>query len=114
MKSFAFYAATCAAIILAVGGVAWAFTGPDGRPTVLAAAGVAFVVQLIAFAIARHMMTGNVFLGWGLGSLLRLVTVALFALIVARLWRAPLTPALLSLAGFLFVTTVVEPLFLKR
>jgi hypothetical protein len=114
VKSFAFYAATCAAIILVVGGIAWAFTSPDGRPTVLAAAGVAFVVQLTAFAIARHMQQTNLFLGWGLGSLLRLMTLALFALIVARLWRAPLTPALLSLAGFLFITTVVEPLFLKR
>lgn len=114
MKSFAFYAATCAAIILVVGGIAWAFTGPVGRPTVLVAAGVAFGVQLIAFAIARHLQAANLFLGWGLGSLLRLVTLALFALIVARLWRAPLTPALLSLAGFLFLTTVVEPLFLKR
>ena len=114
MKSFGFYAATCAAIILVVGGVAWVLTGPDGRPTVLAAAAVAFGVQLIAFAIARHMQAGNVFLGWGLGSLLRLITLALFALIVARLWRAPLTPALLSLAGFFFITTVVEPLFLKR
>ena len=114
MKRFASYAGTCAAIILVIGGVAWTLTSPDGRPAVLAAAGVAFVVQLIAFAIARQMQDANLFLGWGLGSLLRLITLALFALIVARLWRAPLTPALLSLAGFLFITTVVEPLFLKR
>ena len=114
MRSFALYAATCAAIILVVGGIAWAFTSPEGHPAVLASAAVAFVVQLIAFAIARLMQPKNLILGWGLGSVLRLVTLVLFALVVARLWRAPLTPALLSFAGFLFVTTVVEPLFLKR
>ena len=114
MRSFSLYAATCAAIILVVGGIAWAFTSPDGRAAVLASAAVAFVVQPIAFSIARRMQSRNLILGWGLGSLLRLLTLVLFALIVARLWRAPLTPALLSLAGFLFVTTVVEPLFLKR
>lgn len=114
MKSFALYAASCAAIILVVGGIAWAFTSPAGRPAIVASAGVAFAVQLLAFGIARVMQPKHLLLGWGLGSVLRLVTLVLFALIVARLWRAPLTPALLSLAGFLFATTVVEPLFLKR
>ena len=108
------YAGTCAAIILAVGAIAWAFTSPEGRTAVAASAVVALAIQLIAFSIARRMRSRNLILGWGLGSALRLVSLVLFALIVARLWRAPLTPALLSFAGFLFVTTVVEPLFLRR
>ena len=82
MRSFALYAATCAAIILVVGGIAWAFTGPEGHPAVLASAALAFVVQLVAFAIARLMQPKNLILGWGLGSVIRLVTLVLFALIV--------------------------------
>jgi hypothetical protein len=45
---------------------------------------------------------------------LRALVLVCYALYVDRLWRAPLTPALLSFVGFLFATTVFEPLFLRR
>lgn len=97
-----------------VGLVSWVFTDTPGRQAVLVSAGVAVVVQVGAFAVARSLREKQLWLGWGLGSLLRLMSLVLYALIVARLWRAPIAPALLSLAGMLFVTTVVEPIFLKR
>jgi hypothetical protein len=53
-------------------------------------------------------------LGWGLGSVLRLLTLVVYAVLVAKAARASVTPALLSFVGFLFVTTVIEPLFLKQ
>lgn len=114
MRPFALYAASCLGLIAVLGAIAWVFAGPAGRQAVLASAGLAFVVQMIAFTVARLLQPRHLVLGWGLGSVLRLITLVLFAVVVARLWRAPLTPALLSFAAFLFVTTVVEPIFLRR
>ena len=114
MRSFGLYALSCLLIVAILGAVAFAFAGPAGRQVVLASAALAFAVQMTAFAIARLLQRQNLLLGWGLGSVLRLVALVLYAVVVAKLWRAPITPALLSFAAFLFVTTVVEPIFLKR
>jgi hypothetical protein len=98
-----------------VGLVAWPFTEGLARQTVLVSGGLAVVVQTAAFSITKAMKDKEqLMLGWGLGSLLRLVALVLYAVFVARLWRAPITPALLSFVGMLFVTTLVEPIFLKR
>jgi hypothetical protein len=96
------------------GALAWAFTDAAGHRVVLASAAIEFAVQVLAFTVARLLQPRNLLLGWGLGSVLRLVALVVYAVVVARLWRAPLTPALLSFAAFLFVTTVFEPVFLKR
>jgi hypothetical protein len=114
MKAFGQYFLALVAGVALVGLVAWAFTDEAGRQTVLVSAGVAVVVQMAAFAITRSMREKQLWLGWGLGSLVRAISLVLYAVIVARLWRAPVTPALLSLVGMLFVTTVLEPIFLKR
>ncbi len=114
MKAFALYAAVCAVIVAVIGGVTLAFTGPAARGAVIASAGLAFVIQMFAFGLARLLRPQHLMLGWGLGSLMRLVALVLYAVVVAKLWRVPLTPALLSFVAFLFVTTVVEPIFLKR
>jgi len=114
VRGFAEYAASCVLIVAIIGAVAWAATEPAGRHAVLASAALALVVQTFAFAIVRLFQGKNLLLGWGLGSMLRLVALVLYAVVVAKLWRAPITPALLSFAAFLFVTTVVEPVFLKR
>lgn len=108
------YAASCLVIVALIGAIAWSFTGVAGRQAILASAGLAVVVQMVAYAVARLLGPRNMLLGWGLGSVLRLVVLVLYAILVAKLWRVPLAPALLSLAGFLFVTTVVEPVFLKQ
>jgi hypothetical protein len=114
MRSFGLYAMSCLVAIALMGAIAWAFVGPVGQQAVLASASLALTVQLVAFGIARQLQRQNLMLGWGLGSVLRLVALVLYAVVVAKLWRAPITPALLSFAAFLFVTTVFEPVFLKR
>jgi len=60
------------------------------------------------------MRRRNMMLGWGLGSLLRLAMLVVYALVAAKAMRASLTPALVSFVGFLFVTMVIEPIFLKQ
>lgn len=115
MPVFGKYAITCALIIAGVGTVGWLVAAPSGKPMVVASAALAFAVQLLAFGVARLLQRShNLMIGWGLGSLLRLVVLVLYAVVVARLLRAPIAPALLSFAAFLFATTIVEPLFLKR
>jgi hypothetical protein len=114
MKPFIQFFLAVLAGVVGVGLVAWAFADAPGKQTVLVSAGLALVVQMAAFAVGRAMREKQMWLGWGLGSLIRAVSLVLYAVVVARLWRAPITPALLSFAGMLFVTTVVEPLFLKR
>ena len=114
MKTFGQYVLSCLVLIALLGVIAFAFAGPAGRQVVVVSAALALAVQTVAFTVARLLQRQNLMLGWGLGSVLRLVALVLYALVVAKLWRAPITPALLSFAAFLFVTTVVEPVFLKR
>ena len=120
MRAFALYAASCVVIVALLGAIAWGATdagggggAPEAHRVILVSAALAIGVQLVAFATALLLRQRNLMLGWGLGSVLRLVVLVLFALVVARLWRASLAPALLSFVAFLFVTTVVEPIFLK-
>jgi hypothetical protein len=114
MRAFALYAAATAIAVALVGAIGWGFLSPAAREVLLASAALAVVVQLVAFGIARRFIRSNVMLGWGLGSLLRLVVLVVYAILVAKVWQAPVAPALLSLVTFLFVTTVFEPVFLKQ
>ena len=114
MKAFALYSAACIISIALIGAIAWSVVGEQGQGAVLISAGLAALVQMVAFAFARGLRRKNVMLGWGVGSVLRLVVLVVYALVAARTMRAELTPALVSLVGFLFVTTVIEPIFLKQ
>lgn len=114
MKPFLLYGAACVVTIGAIGAISAMFTEGLGRQAILASAVLALVVQLLAFTVARMFRDRHVFVGWGMGSAMRFVALALYAVIVAKLWGAPVMAALLSFAAFLFVTTVIEPLFLKR
>jgi hypothetical protein len=114
MKSFAGFAAACIAIIAAIAALCALFTGPEARQAILASGLVALIVQLAAFTVTRLLLRTHAMVGWGIGSGMRLIALVLYSIVVAKLWRPPVAAALLSFAGFLFVTTLVEPLFLKR
>lgn len=114
MKAFLGYGLVSLAVIAAIAAISMSFTSTAGRQGILAAAVLALGIQLIAFTVARTLQARHLLLGWGLGSLLRLAALVVFAVVAAKLWTVPLTPTLLSFAAFLFVTTVFEPLFLKR
>ena len=96
-----------AALVLGV-----AFDGPAEHRAVWLSAGVAYAVQLMAFALARFLRRDNVMLGWGMGVLMRLVTLVVFALVFVKALGLPPSAALISLVIYFFVTTLVEPLFL--
>lgn len=114
MRAFGLYAAACVIGVALMGAVAWSFVSAQGRNALLVSGVLAVVVQMVAFAFARGLRRKNVMLGWGVGSVLRLVVLVVYALVAARTMRAELTPALLGFVAFLFVTTVIEPIFLKQ
>ena len=74
---------------------------------------IALIVQLAAYAVIRGMGRRNVIAGWGIGAILRFAVLIVFALVLVPRFSLPSAPATISLALFLFVTTLVEPLFLK-
>ncbi|HEU4993754.1 MAG TPA: hypothetical protein VFT29_03010 [Gemmatimonadaceae bacterium] len=114
MRGFVEYTAACLISIALVGVIAWAVSSPAGKQAVMVSAGIVFAIQLLSFGVARLLRSRHLMLGWGLGSVVRLVALVVYGLVVAKAWRVPAAPALLSFAAFLFVTTVFEPVFLKR
>jgi hypothetical protein len=89
------------------------FPAPAERQAVLVSAVLAFVVQLVTFAVARRSVGSNPFAGYGLGLLLRFATLFVYAFLVVGRFGLPSSAALLSLATFFFVSTLVEPPLLK-
>ena len=110
--AFAAVAAALTASSAAVMTVVWS-TPAEERAIWLSAA-IAFVVQMLAFGIITVMKRDQVIVGWGLGALMRLVTLSLYALVFVKALGLPSTAALVSLAMFFFLSTLVEPLLLAR
>ena len=114
MKRTLLFSAASAATIGAAWGLAMLlFADPAVRRALIVAALIAFFVQLIAFLIARMMAARkNVMAGWGIGVALRFAALFIFALVAVPRLGLPLSASLLGLAAFLFVSTLIEPLFL--
>jgi hypothetical protein len=114
MKKLAIFAVVSLVLVAAA---AWvltiAFPTAADLHAIVVSAGIAYVVQLFSFVIARAWAATNVVAGWGLGMLLRFAVLALYALVFARALGLPLTSALVSLAAFFFVSTLLEPVLLK-
>ncbi len=115
MRQIALYAVTTVTLVALVGWLlTLAFRGPGDAAAIRLSAIVAVVVQVAAFGAIRLLGPRRVLVGWGIGALLRLVTLAVFGILVAKaVIGVPLIAALIALASFYFVTTLVEPLLLK-
>ena len=114
MRATALFAAVSVAITALAGWLlALVYRTPAERRAIWVSAGVAVVVQLFAFAIARLVARTNVMAGWGLGALMRIVTLAVYALVIVKAFGLPSGAALISLATFFFLSTLVEPLLLN-
>ena|SRR5918999_56262 len=115
LRSWALYAVATVASIATVG---WLLTlalpGPRDATAIRLSAIVAVVVQLVAFAVTKALARHNLMAGWGAGSLLRFMTLVVYALIAVKGLGLASLAALVSLAAFLFVSTLIEPLFLRQ
>lgn len=83
----------------------------------LISAGLAFAVQLGSYALLRPARPGKgapgaLLLRWGIGAVLRLFVLVLYAPL-ARIINISLEAALVSLVTFFFVTMMAEPLLLE-
>ncbi len=114
-RAVGLFAAAQVVLLLLVGaGLAGLlFRAPGDMDAIVAAGWVALGVQLITFAIVRLVGRRQVIAAWGLGVLVRFVVVLLWAFLLVPAFGLAETPALIALVTFLFVSTVVEPLFLN-
>lgn len=114
MKQLAgFMAATIVVVCVGAWIVTWAVPGQDIPRSVWASAIAVVIVQAVTFSIAWMMRPVNVIAGWGMGMVVRLITLVLFGMFGVKALGLALQPALLSMAGFFFVSTLIEPVFLK-
>jgi hypothetical protein len=105
------------ASLLVVGAAAWVlilvYPGAAGQQAVLTSAVIALVVQLAAFVILRAFKGRNVMAGWGLGALLRFGTLGAYALVIIKALGLDAGAALISMAAFLFLSMIIEPLLVN-
>lgn len=114
MRSFGIFAIVGGGVIAVAGAIMATLYGAAAeRRAIGTSALVAFVVQLIAFAIMRLSAKENVVAGWGVGALLRFLVFAVYALVIVKALALPAGAAMISMAVFLFVSTLLEPLFLN-
>jgi hypothetical protein len=116
VKAWGLYAAVALAVALVGGALATLLLDAAAARAVWFAAGVAWLVQLAAFAGLLLVRERNelFLLGWLLGLALRFIAVGLVAFWLSRDPVLPIRPALLSLVAFVFVLVLLEPVFLRR
>ena len=107
-------ALTVGVVIVAGALLSLAFRGPGDASAVWLSGIVAIVVQLAAFSLSRLVGAGNNLMArMGAGALLRLAALVAYALLVILVLKLPAVAALISLATFFFLSTVIEPLLIK-
>lgn len=100
-----------AASVVTVAGGAMA---PGSRDGVAVGALLAALTQAAAFwTFAVWLFPGRLWEGYGLGMLARMVVFGVAALWAVPALGMPFAPTLFSLATVFWLTTMVEPLFLK-
>ena len=115
MRAVLLYAMTTLALIAVVAwGLTHTFRGAGAGDAVALSALVAAVVQVGAFTATKLMSPRNVMAAWGVGSLVRLLTLVVYALLAVKVLGLAAAPALLSITVFFFLSTLLEPLFLRR
>lgn len=114
MKPVVLFAALSLALIACAAWVmTYVYESPDATRAVWTSAAVAFSVQVLAFAIVKLSAKTNVIAGWGIGTIVRFVVLGVYALVFVKALGLPSGAALVSLAAFFFVSTLIEPLLLK-
>jgi hypothetical protein len=105
---------TIALVAIAAWVLTLALTDAGAASAIGISATVAVVVQIAAFAATRSMAPKNIIAAWGMGALVRMMTLFVYALVAVKVFGLPAVPALISFAVFLFLSTLLEPLFLRR
>ena len=113
-KGFPRYAMATVGVVLLVGVLfSLVFRGPGDALAIWISAAVSVAVQLVAFPLGRLAGVNNVMARMGTGAILRLLTIVVYALLVAKVFMLPLPAALVSMAAYFFLTTLLEPVLIK-
>ena len=113
MKAVALYAAVTLAVVTIVGALfALRYDAPAEVRAIQVSGVIAVVLQVAAFSGARALRDRHAIGGWVLGAMLCLAAVVVLGF-SAPAFGLPLEAALLSLAVFLFITELVEPLLIR-
>ena len=108
--------AVATAGVLAIAGalLSLAFRGPRDATAIWITAVVALVVQLAAHGLGRLAgKRGGLTARMGTGALVRFLALVAYAFLVALVFKLPVVAALISMAAFFFLTTLIEPLLTK-
>jgi hypothetical protein len=115
LRGYLLYAVLTVVLSVAAGwALTLAFHGPGDARAIRLSAVVAVVVQIVAFGLVRRLARGQMMVGWGAGALLRFLTLFVYGLLVIKVLAIAPAAALVALAACLFITTLIEPLFLSR
>jgi hypothetical protein len=115
VKFVALYA-LAAAVAVALGSAALALVlPPDALRAVTWMGALAWAIQVALFTplVAARGMRNAFFAAWAGGTLVRFAALSAAAWWVWWSGALPLAPALLALAGFLFLLLLLEPVFFR-
>ena len=115
MRAWLRYAAATGVVVVVGAVLLGLVLGGRSATAIGVGAGLAWLVQLVAFGLLlRGRRPGGSFVvGWGLGMGLRGLALAGLAWWVVRSGTLPAEPALLGLVGFVFVLVLMEPVFMR-
>jgi hypothetical protein len=108
------YTAVSLLIAAVIAGIGVVLGGGAYRSGVLAGAALGFITQVAVFWIfVVWLFPGRGWHAYGLGLLVRLAVFALAAFVLVPVAGLPLGATLFSLVGVFWISTLIEPLFLK-
>ena len=114
MKNFAsFLAVTVVVLSAVVFGLTLVIHADLAARSLWISAAAVVVVQAVTFSLMRLMQPTNVMAGYALGFLVRIISLVVFGAYGVKAFGLSLQPALLGMAGFFFISTLIEPFFLK-
>ncbi len=101
--------------VVVVGGLllSLAFHGPGDSTAIWASGAVAVALQLSAFAVGRRAGQAGLMARMGAGALVRFFGLIAYALVAVLALKLPAVAALISMATFLFLSTLLDPLLIK-
>jgi hypothetical protein len=113
-QALARYAAVVVGVVV-VGGVLMSliFHGPGDSSAIWTSGAVAVALQLAAFAVGRVAGRAGLMARMGAGALVRFFGLVIYALVALLALKLPSVAALVSLATFLFLSALLDPLLIK-
>lgn len=89
------------------------YPGAEAQRAIVTSAVLALAIQLIAFILLQLFKGRNIMAGWGLGALLRFGGLGVYSLLATKTLGLDMNSALISLACFLFLSMLIEPLLVN-